>query len=75
MSFSDRIVQPSPSSSDPQLWIDALARAFADHTAASFLPRAEEAVRAHPGDPDILSMAATAALLDEQLMNVLKKRS
>src|SRR5882672_8776746 len=66
MSFSDRIVQPSPSPNDPEQWIDELARAFADHTTSEFLPRAEEAVRAHPSDANILCLAATAALLDEQ---------
>ena len=40
--------------------------AFADPAHASgFLPQAEEAVRAHPGDGLILLLAATAALLDQ----------
>jgi superfamily II DNA or RNA helicase len=40
--------------------------AFADPARASgFLPQAEEAVRAHPGDGLILLLAATAALLDQ----------
>ena len=40
--------------------------AFADPDRASgFLPQAEEAVRAHPGDGLILLLAATAALLDQ----------
>ena len=41
--------------------------AFADPDRASgFLPQAEEAVRAHPGDGLILLLAATAALLDQK---------
>ena len=40
--------------------------AFADPDRASgFLPQAEEAVRAHPGDGLILLLAATAGLLDQ----------
>ncbi len=40
--------------------------AFADPDRASgFLPQAEEAVRAHPGEGLILLLAATAALLDQ----------
>ena len=40
--------------------------AFADPARASgFLPQAEKAVRAHPGDGLILLLAATAALLDQ----------
>jgi superfamily II DNA or RNA helicase len=48
-------------------WQDALFAAFAAREQASgFLPLAEEAVRAHPGDGPVLLLAATAALLDEQ---------
>ena len=44
----------------------ALRAAFADPDRESgFLPQAEEAVRAHPGDGSILLLAATAALFDQ----------
>jgi superfamily II DNA or RNA helicase len=47
-------------------WDQVLIAAFADPDRASgFLPQAEEAVRAHPGDGLILLLAATAALLDQ----------
>ena len=47
-------------------WDQVLLAAFADPDRASgFLPQAEEAVRAHPGDGLILLLAATAALLDQ----------
>jgi len=47
-------------------WDQVLMAAFADPDRASgFLPQAEEAVRAHPGDGLILLLAATAALLDQ----------
>ena len=43
-----------------------LRAAFADpHRHSGFLPQAEEAVRAQPGDGNILLLAATAALLDQ----------
>jgi superfamily II DNA or RNA helicase len=46
-------------------WSWALQLAFdAPRPSAGFLPLAEEAERAKPGDPDILLLAATAALLD-----------
>jgi superfamily II DNA or RNA helicase len=52
-------------SDDAQACTKALYEAFADRTRTSgFLPLAEEAVRAHPGDGEILHLAATAALLD-----------
>jgi hypothetical protein len=47
-------------------WDHLLRTSFADpdrHSA--FLPQAEEAVRAQPGDGHILLLAATAALLDQ----------
>src|SRR6516162_1987990 len=48
-------------------WDQVLIAAFADPDRASgFLPQAEEAVRAHPGDGLILLLAATAALLDQK---------
>jgi superfamily II DNA or RNA helicase len=47
-------------------WDQILWAAFADPDRSSgFLPLAEEAVRAQPGDGHILLLAATAALLDE----------
>ena len=53
------------SSADPEVWIDALSEAFADPARThGFLELAEKAERACPGDPAILSLAATAALLD-----------
>ncbi len=46
-------------------WARTLGTAFADPDRHSgFLPQAEEAVRAQPGDGHILLLAATAALLD-----------
>ena len=47
-------------------WDQVLMAAFADPARASgFLPQAEKAVRAHPGDGLILLLAATAGLLDQ----------
>ncbi len=47
-------------------WAEILTDAFADSEWTSgFLPLAEEALRAHPGDAVVLCLAATAALLDE----------
>src|SRR5437660_9918231 len=47
-------------------WDRILRAAFADpHRHSGFLPQAEEAVRAQPGDGNILLLAATAALLDQ----------
>jgi superfamily II DNA or RNA helicase len=52
---------------DPDKWADALARAFADPArTGGFLAEAEKAEKACPGDPLILFMAATAALLDRK---------
>src|ERR1700759_3274355 len=52
-------------SADPDVWIDTLTEAFADpKRTEGFLELAEQAERACPGDPAILSLAATAALLD-----------
>jgi superfamily II DNA or RNA helicase len=46
-------------------WQEALIDAFQDqHRASGFLPMAEEALLACPGNPNILCLAATAALLD-----------
>jgi superfamily II DNA or RNA helicase len=47
-------------------WDQVLRTAFADPDRTSgFLPQAEEALRAQPGDGHILLLAATAALLDQ----------
>jgi superfamily II DNA or RNA helicase len=47
-------------------WDTILLDAFADGGRTSgFLPLAEQAAQAHPGDAHILSLAATAALLDD----------
>ena len=46
-------------------WVALLSAAFADRSVRTdFLPFAEEAVAAYPGDPVILLFAAAAALLD-----------
>ncbi len=56
---------PVPIPRDSTGWQDALIDAFEDPDRASgFLPLAEEALLAHPGNPVILCLAATAALLD-----------
>ena len=50
----------------PDKWDQKLLAAFADKEMTSgFLPLAEEALCARPGDPHILCLAATAALLDQ----------
>ena len=50
---------------DQGRWFAALVAAFDDRgRSAGFLPLAEDAVRACPGDPEILCLAATAALID-----------
>ncbi len=50
---------------DPDKWADALARTLEDPTrTGGFLAEAEKAEKGCPGDPVILFMAATAALLD-----------
>ncbi len=52
---------------DPDKWADAIARLFADPArTGGFLAEAEKAEKACPGDPLILFMAATAALLDRK---------
>ena len=54
-----------PSPAEP--WVDRLSATFADTKRTSgFLPLAETAIDACPGDPGILTLAATAALLDQQ---------
>ena len=48
-------------------WTERLLAAFADANLHSgFLPLAEQAIEACPGDAVILMLAATAALLDER---------
>jgi len=60
-------------------WEELLCGAFADpHHRDAFLPLAEQAVRARPGDALILYLAATAALLDgrtERALVFLKRLS
>ncbi len=52
-------------SADADSWVAVLGRAFAGGRGqGGFLALAEEAERACPGDPEILCLAATAALLD-----------
>src|ERR1700674_486177 len=52
---------------DPAEWQDILIETFDDlERTSGFLPLAEEALLAHPADPVILCLAATAALLDER---------
>ena len=52
---------------ESDVWMQRLLAAFADPNLHSgFLPLAEEAIGACPGDPIILMLAATAALLDER---------
>ncbi len=60
-------LRQDPSATDPDDWAEALSALFADRSRHSdFLPLAESAVRACPGDAVILCLAATAALLDQQ---------
>jgi superfamily II DNA or RNA helicase len=52
---------------ESDIWSERLLAAFADANRHSgFLPLAEQAVEACPGDAIILMLAATAALLDER---------
>src|SRR5258708_34022934 len=64
---------------DADRWADRLADAFADaHLETGFLPLAEQAIAACPGDIAILMLAATAALLDgrpERALVYLKRLS
>ena len=58
-------LQFDESSADPEIWIDTLSEVFADPLRTDgLLELAEKAERACPGDPAILTLAATAALLD-----------
>ena len=55
----------APHESD--VWLERLLAAFADANLHSgFLPLAEQAIEACPGDASILMLAAVAALLDER---------
>ena len=62
------IVEPAHDSRqepDPDLWFQRLVSAF-EHLqpADGYLPLAEAALKACPGDPDLLLLAANAALID-----------
>ena len=58
---------PLEPTSDSGLWIERFSRYFDDPKRHSgFLELAESAVSACPGDPSILTLAATAALLDQR---------
>lgn len=62
---ADLFEEPPQEVQESGVWAARLAAAF-DEPAVSpgFLPLTEEALKACPGDPEILLMAATAALLD-----------
>src|SRR5258706_10204882 len=66
-------------SDQPGKWDQKLLEAFANEEMTSgFLPLAEEALRIWPGNPRILCLAATAALLDrnaERALVFLKRYS
>jgi len=58
---------PVEPSGDADVWVDRLSNAFADTSRdRSFLAMAETAVDACPNDPNVLTLAATAALLDKR---------
>jgi superfamily II DNA or RNA helicase len=58
---------PLGPTSDAGLWLERFSRYFDDPKRHSgFLELAEQAVGACPGDPSVLTLAATAALLDQQ---------
>ena len=66
-SSGNQIVLPLGSPADRDRWIGRITDAFSDRDQTSdFLPLAEEALRACPGDAAILCLAATAALFDER---------
>ena len=66
-SSANQIMPPAGAPLDRDGWIDTIADAFSQLTQTSaFLPLAEEALRACPGEAAILSLAATAALFDER---------
>jgi superfamily II DNA or RNA helicase len=58
---------PLGPTSDAGLWLERFSRYFDDPKRHSgFLELAEQAVGACPGDPSVLTLAATAALLDQR---------
>src|SRR5271155_1460251 len=58
---------PLEPTSDAGVWVERLSRYFDDPKRRSgFLELAESAVGACPSDPIVLTLAATAALLDER---------
>src|SRR6266481_7076710 len=58
---------PVEPTSDAGLWVERFLRYFDDPKRHSgFLELAESAVGACPGDPSVLTLAATAALLDQR---------
>ena len=58
---------PLEPTSDAGLWLERFSRYFDDPKRHSgFLDLAEQAVGACPGDPSVLTLAATAALLDQR---------
>jgi superfamily II DNA or RNA helicase len=64
LNLKPQVVEPDLFA-DPDKWADILARVLDDpRRTQGFLTEAEKAERACPGDPVILLMAATAALLD-----------
>jgi len=66
VSAAQMLLPMSDSPDDSGGWDAILLDAFADRERRSgFLPLAEAALRANPGDPMILYLAATAAVLDE----------
>src|ERR1039457_6323751 len=58
---------PLEPSGDADVWVERLSRTFDDTSRdTGFLELAESAVDACPGDPIVLTLAATAALLDDR---------
>jgi SNF2 family DNA or RNA helicase len=55
---------PPETADDAGVWAERLSQAFDDPKHSGFLDLAEQAVAACPGDSTILTLAATAALLD-----------
>ena len=63
----DEMTADSETLSDSDIWSDRLSEAFDDPPApGGFLALADEAVRACPGDGEILCRATVAALLDQR---------
>ncbi len=66
MAMSSLDIPQLPAQDASRVWADAFYEAYADpRRTTGFLALAEEAVRACPGAPEILYLAATAALFDE----------